>query len=464
MEILEWKRVQKLGEECSNSQNLDTPSDQDLTSMDMSQDGKYLVVGDYGGRIILFENELDKLKKGSPKKIPENKINFKYEYQSMSSDYDICRSKDLPGAVQDLKILNTYNSTYAHYSDFFQSINILSASYRNIYVEKIYPKIKKEWDMASSPSKDLKIPRLSRIMYDISHKTKKVLPVVHEIKINSISKNPINFENFISADKLNIYFWNLNSENKVFNPVNLGNSKEYEICIMKEKINFAKFSNLNCSIFAYGTNLGGINLCDLRISSQFENKQSYFNIDDINIRFTSNYSVNDLCFLDENSFATRHLHCVNIWDQRVNNRPKERILLYEPIIKAYNEDPNYINTKNKLKISSSRDGKLIATGNYNNMLQVIDLNNRINCQLYVDYTDEPKNLSLNSQYEDRKIYRKFNSKGKCFYRPDEWNSNKLNFNKVMNFVNFSPVENKIISGCHNALYEFRGIPIKATES
>lgn len=469
MEILEWKRVQKLGEDNTNNINnssnqiADTPSDQDLSSMDISEDGRYVIVGDCGGRLVLFENE--PIKTRSPKKIREKKLKFRYEYQSMYSDYDLYLSKNLPGVIEDVKILNTYNSSYAHYSDFFQSINILSASYRNIKIEKIYPKIRKEWDTTatSSPGKDLKIPRLSRIMYDISHKTKKTLPLVHKIKIQSVSKNPIILENIISADKLNIYWWDLNSTHKVFNPINLENNKDYDNSYtnshtyMKEKINFAKFSNSNCSVFSYGTNLGGIHLCDLRISSQFKNYQKYFNIDDLNIRLTSNYSVKDLCFLNENSFATRHLHSVNIWDQRVNNRPKEKIYLYEPLLKAYNEDSNNFNLKNKLKISSSNDGKLIATGNYNNLLQIIDLNNRINCQLYVDYHNESKTSSV---YEDHKIYRKFNSKGKCFYRSDEWNSEKLNFNEVMNFVNFSPVENKIVCACYNALYEFKGTPIK----
>ena len=146
--------------------------------------------------------------------------------------------------------------------------------------------------------------------------------------------------------------------------------------------------------------------------------------------------------------ATRHYLSVNLWDQRKNNEPLFKFMLYEPIINklSYLYQNDYF--KDKFNISNDAEGKFILTGGYNNMFHVIDVEQRLNSQIILDDTNE-KTLNTN-------IIRKVNSKGSCFYKKDEPDMNNFNFDKKITTLALSPVENFSILACLNCIYTYYG--------
>lgn len=135
-------------------------------------------------------------------------------------------------------------------------------------------------------------------------------------------------------------------------------------------------------------------------------------------------------------------------DQRKNNEPLFKFLLYEPIINklSYLYQNDYF--KDKFTLCNDPEGKFILTGGYNNMFHVLDIEQKLNSQIILDDTNE-KSLNTN-------IIRKVNSKGSCFYKKDEPDLSNINFDKKITSVALSPVENFAMLACLNCIYTYNG--------
>lgn len=96
----------------------------------------------------------------------------------------------------------------------------------------------------------------------------------HNYNINSMSVSP-NGENFLSADDLRVNLWNLENNILAYNIVDL---KPTNIEELAEVITHVEYHPKRSDVFLFSSSKGYINMCDLRISSQFNRSSTKFMI------------------------------------------------------------------------------------------------------------------------------------------------------------------------------------------
>lgn len=431
LKITEWRYSEFLGEKIPLQNFKIYPENQLflVTNCSFSNNGEFVVVSDKGGRIIIFRKK---------DKTNSTKLEYFYEFQAHDKDFDMHKSIEYNEEVKALSIFPITDS---------KRIDIISASYRNIHIDRVYQTKTKIFEKVDKKSTDL--PKLKETRNDVKCKPLLKFNNVHTSEINSVSISPINIENFISSDEENVYIWDVNHQKEVFNVIS--NNIEDE---NSEKITTSKLSPVNPSIFAYGTSKGVLNYCDLRINSKPDSFSQKFK--DLKSSYGSTVfanqllAVHDINFKLSNSYlmATRHYLSVNLWDERKNTEPVYKYLLYEPIINklTYLYQNDFL--KDRFTLSSQTNGNFILTGGYNNMFHVLDIEQRLNSQILLDSTNE-KSLNTN-------IIRKVNSKGSCYYRSEEPEMNNQSFEKKITNVALSPTENFAVLACLNCIYTYNG--------
>ena len=431
LKIIEWRFNQLLGEKLTYEQIKEDPENESylVTDIKFSNDGQNVVVADKGGRVIIFKRIKEKEK--TPKLI------YYYEYSAQEHDFDSHKSIEYSEEIKGLQILPSSN---------YKKLNILTAGYRIIKLDRIYEDIIPEFDTNSE------IPKFTSSKKEIRAKNKKQFCNYNNSEdINSLSLNPDNPNNFISSDESRVYLWDINrSEKDLYTPVDI---EPKEDNIYPEKITKSTYMNYNPHIFIYGTNKGNTNVCDLRTSSdrlKFEASYKDIKSDMTSLVSNSILCIHDICSSLNNkySFATRNYLSINLWDIRKQDEPHSKIVLYEPIINnlSYLYKNNYIN--DKFSLSSDNSGQFLLTGGYNNMFHVIDTEQRLNTQIIIDDSDD-KLMNTN-------VIRKINSKGSCFYKKDDIHSSNINFSKKIQHQAFSPIENYSLMIVYNCIYSYSG--------
>ena len=431
LKIMEWRYNQFLGEKLTYEQIKEDPENESfiVTNIKFSNDGENVVVTDKGGRGIIFKKKYEE-KKGLPK------LDYFFEYAAQEKDFDAHKSVEYSEEIKGLEILPSSN---------YKKLDILTAGYRIIKLDRIYEDRIPEFDNSSL------IPKFSSSKSEIKSKTKKKFYSSSSEEINSLSLNKENPNNFISSDEYRVYLWDLNCSGKdLYTPVDIEPNTELEND-SSEKITKSAYLDYDPHIFLYGTNTGNIRVCDLRTNTDRLKFESSYKDEKNNLSSTianSLLCIHDICSTLNNkySFATRHYLSVNLWDIRKENEPSSKFLLYEPLINklSFLYQKNYIN--DKFSLSSDKTGQLILTGGYNNMFHVIDIEQRLNTQIVIDDSDE-KIMNTN-------VIRKINNKGSCFYKKDDKSINNINFeNKIQNQV-FSPVENYSLMVIYNCIYSY----------
>jgi serine/threonine-protein phosphatase 2A regulatory subunit B len=439
LKITEWKYSQFLGEKLSFDQIKNDPENESflVTNSKFSPDGRFCIVSDKGGRVILFKKNESKSK--------HTKLDYFYEFAAQEKEFDVHKSVEYSEEIRAMEILSSSNS---------EKVDLLTAGYRTIKLDRIYKDKIKTFEPISNgyvDNKRLIVPKLSSSKSEIKHKTKKLLRCTHCNEINSLSQNKINYNNFISSDESSIYLWDLNVPNEVYNPVDLNPSMDQELA---DKITCSLMCDYNPHLFVYGTNKGNIRLCDLRTSSDHITFSTNFYDENSNLNKTifanALLGVHDICMSLSNSysFASRHYLSVNLWDIRKQNEPSTKFLVYEPVINklSYLYQNNYLN--DRFSISTDCNGKFILTGGYNNMFHVLDIEQKLNTQIVIDESNE-KVMNTN-------VIRKINSKGSCFYKKDDPSFDNINFDKKILHQAFSPVDSFAIMIVYNCIYSYSG--------
>ena len=432
LKIMEWRFNQFLGEKLTYEQIKEDPENESflVTNIKFSNDGQNVVVTDKGGRAIIFKKNTEQ-KKGLPK------LDYFFEYPAQEKDFDAHKSVEYSEEIKGLQILPSSN---------YKKLDILTAGYRIIKLDRIYEDIIPEFD------NDSLIPKFNSTKSEIKSKTKKKFCCYGSGEINSLSLNKENPNNFISSDEYKVYLWDLNlSEKDLYTPVDIEPKTEEND--LSEKITKSIYMDYNPHIFIYGTNLGNIRVCDLRTNTdrlKFETSYKDEKTDLSSTIANSLLCVHDISSVlnDKYSFATRHYLSVNLWDIRKQNEPSSKFLLYEPLINklSYLYQKNYIN--DKFSLSLDKTGQFILTGGYNNMFHVIDIEQRLNTQIVIDDNNE-KLMNTN-------VIRKINAKGSCFYKKDDQSINNINFDKKIQNQVFSPIENYSLLIVYNCIYSYSG--------
>ena len=442
IQIMEWRYNQFLGEKLDIEQIKKDKENESflVTNLRASEDGGVYAVSDRGGRIIIF-------KRGECKTSKFPKLNYHYEYAAQEKDFDVHKSTEYDEAVRGMCILNNNKS----------KIDILSCGYRTIKLDRVSNNGRINiYDNDQNPNlmkNNSHVPKLIDAKYDTKHKTKKQYKLAHTSEINSLSDSKFNKSNFISSDDFKVLLWDINHTKEVYNIVDIEN---YAIeADNNEKITVSKFSGLNPSLIAFGTNKGVIRLCDLRSSSDVlsTSVKQYDENSNFNKTIFSNdlSSVHDLTFHNPNnefSLVSRNYLSVNIWDKRNLSTPLNKFLLYEPVINklSYIYQNHIMN--DKFSVSTDNSGKFILTGGYNNMFHVIDIDQKLNTQIVIDETNE-KILNTN-------VIRKINSKGSCFYKKQDPTFDNINFEKKILHQCYSPKENLSLLIVLNCIYTYSG--------
>lgn len=443
LKITEWRFSEFLGEKIPLNNFKSNPENESflVTNCAFSNMGDHQIVTDKGGRVIIFKKKDRKTTSNAPK------LEYYYEFPAHDKDFDVHKSQEYSEEIKSLSVYPISDYT---------KLDLITSSYRNIHIDRVYQKTNKVFDNKSfNPSiENISIPKLKGTKNEVKHKTLLKLDGIHTHEINSVSINQLNTETFLSSDDYKIYLWDVNNIKEVYNIISLESSEEG-----LEKITTSTINAYNSSQFAFGTSKGNLHLCDIRISSQTSQNITTFKDENSNLSKTifanQLLSVHDINFKLSNEYllATRHYLSINLWDQRKNNEPLFKFMLYEPIINklSYLYQNEYF--KDRFTLSNDAEGKFILTGGYNNMFHVIDVEQKLNSQIVLDDSNE-KTLNTN-------IIRKVNSKGSCFYKKEEPDMSNFNFDKKITSVALSPVENFSMLACLNCIYTYYGTASKS---
>ena len=212
LKIMEWRFNQFLGEKLNIEDIKNNPDNESflVTDVQFSPDGLYSIVSDKGGRLIIFRKSLAKSK--TPK------LAYHYEYASHEKEFDRHKSCEYSEGVRAFNVLENQN---------INNIDILSAGYRNIKLDRIFNSKSCIFDtdlvQNNTTPTSITIPKLKESHYEVKHKTKAEFKA-HNNEIRSLSSNKQFTNNFISADDFKVYLWDLNSTKEVYNPIDLENS------------------------------------------------------------------------------------------------------------------------------------------------------------------------------------------------------------------------------------------------
>ena len=135
LKIMEWRFNQFLGEKLTYEQIQEDPENESflVTNIKFSNDGQNVVVTDKGGRAIIFKRSSEE-KKGLPK------LDYYFEFPAQEKDFDAHKSVEYSEEIKGLQILPSSN---------YKKLDILTAGYRIIKLDRIYEDIIPEFDNKS---------------------------------------------------------------------------------------------------------------------------------------------------------------------------------------------------------------------------------------------------------------------------------------------------------------------------
>ncbi|XP_038976811.1 serine/threonine protein phosphatase 2A 55 kDa regulatory subunit B beta isoform-like isoform X2 [Phoenix dactylifera] len=394
---LEWKFSQVFGEQSPGEKVDDVDF---ISAVEFESRGDYLVAGDHGGRIILFERtdgtNLHPRKELEHMDYPATvhpRYFYKTEFQSHELEFDYLKSLEIGEKINKLRFCATPNN----------SLFILSTNDRTIKLWKVSEcKVKRVKEMELSPNVSSENALLSGKSFVaglnessiqngyhlewIDKKPRSVSPApeegpntifnvgessvarcrrvyahAHDYNINSISNNS-DGETFISADDLRINLWNMEVSNRCFNIVDL---KPLD---MEDLIDY-------CNLLAYSSSRGFIRLVDMRQSALCDQNAKI--LLDHEARGSRSFfteiiaSISDIKFAkDGRHILSRDYMNLKLWDLHMESSPiaifKINEYLRPKLSVLYNHDAIF----DKFECCISRDGHHFASGSYSNIFKV----------------------------------------------------------------------------------------------
>jgi hypothetical protein len=222
LKIMEWRFNQFLGEKLDIVDIKNNPDNESflVTDVKFSPDGLFSIVSDKGGRLIIFRKTAH-LKSKNPK------LTYHYEYAAHEKEFDRHKSCEYNEGIRAFTILENQN---------INNIDILSAGYRNIKLDRIYNSKNSIFDTdlvnTNTTPTSVTVPKIKETHFEFKHKTRAEFKA-HNSEIKSISENKQFTNNFISADEFKVFLWDMNSTKEVYNPIDLEtNSLEVNLILI----------------------------------------------------------------------------------------------------------------------------------------------------------------------------------------------------------------------------------------
>ena len=390
-----WKFTQVFG----NSSKLEKNSNEDITSIEFTNSGNYLLIGDNIGRLIIF------------KKYKNEKRSFcEYSY------------------LNEIKLssYNKKNIFNAKYQEFINNLKVLPKQSKNeLFLITNDNKIKllklKTKKISQKENKNI-INRQNKLKNEqfndkkfLHHKEiakielKREFPDFHKNSINSISLS-LDGERFLSSDDFSILLWDLENTKISYNLKNIDSN----IKICDEIITKSEFSNKNDYSFIFGTSKGDVYLNDLRQKMDLRNSKIFSEEKKKNFNYFSKITkfVSDLKFGVENDTVyIRDFLSIKIWDLKMDKKPILNFELFpykKKITDFYNNDC----ICEKFDLSLSQKNNFLLTGNFDNKFHIYDFEKNINLQYKVSFNKKTKirNVDKNFFFDENEKFFDFKKK------------------------------------------------------
>ncbi|KAI6243648.1 Serine/threonine-protein phosphatase 2A 55 kDa regulatory subunit B [Aphelenchoides fujianensis] len=289
---IEWRPTQRK----TNNGAMDDGVEAEITSVEFSEDGEMLAIGDKNGRISIFRRDHDFNSSGARTCVYDVYSTF----QSHEPEFDYLKSLEIEEKINQVKWMKKKNA-----ANF-----ILSTNDKTIKLWKIFGAREA---VTRRKNDRLVLPQLEPMELVVEASPRRVYGNAHTYHVNSISVNP-DQETFISADDLRINLWNHEVTRESFTIVDM---KPVNMEELTEVITSAEFHPLEGHLFAFSSSKGNL----------FEEKE------DPNARsFFSEIisSVSDVKFSHSGRYIlTRDYLSVNIWDLNMSDRPCEQYNVHE---------------------------------------------------------------------------------------------------------------------------------------
>jgi len=412
-----------------------------ISCVEFNHDGSLLATGDKGGRVVIFQQELESKRNRSKK----GEYTVYSTFQSHEPEFDYLKSLEIEEKINQIKWLRRKN--HAHF--------LLSTNDKTIKLWKIQERDKrveganfKEDGMLRDPHSvtTLTVPVFKPMELMVEASPRKVFANAHTYHINSISVNSDD-ETYMSADDLRINLWNLEITNQSFNIVDI---KPANMEDLTEVITAAEFHPQNCSTFVYSSSKGTIRYCDMRSSALCDKHTKLFEEpeDPTNRSFFSEIisSISDVKFSHSGRYLmSRDYLSVKIWDVNMENKPVETYQVHEylrsKLCSLYENDCIF----DKFECAWSGDDQQIMTGSYNNFFRLFDRDSKSD----TTFESSREAIRPGSVLKPRKV----STANKR--RKDEIAVDCLDFNKKILHAAWHPKDNVLAVAATNNLYLYQ---------
>lgn len=394
-EISQWKFAQCFGDK---SDTLEVAEADIISTVQFDKTGKYLASGDHAGRVVLFQ-------RNERKKTGGCEYKFWSEFQSHEPEFDYLKSLEINEKINKIVFCPSFSE---------KSLQILTCNDKTIKLwkvgEKSFPSAGSGGASYSSPSStnssasihstntttnttELKLPTIKRKSNGssgaVSSAPRHIYSNAHTYHIHSIAMSADD-ECFLSADDLRINLWHLERPRQSWTMIDL---KPDAIEDLTEVLTVSQFHPSEPHLLGYATSKGNVNLCDMRLSSDFRHSSisssataagssgSGSNTRQPRQSFFSELitSISDLKFSPcGRMMATRDYMSLKVWDLSMLSRgPLEVVAVHDSIKSSlcdlYENDQIF----DKFECEWGADSGSILSGSYGNLVRVCNLNDRI---------------------------------------------------------------------------------------
>lgn len=394
-EALDWQFLQCFGERTPGEEIQEADI---ISAVEFDGDGKHLVTGDRGGRVVLFDRmESQPQRVGPEQRQPAQRLSqFEYryltEFQSHEPEFDYLKSLEIEEKINQVRWCDSCNSQL-----------LLSTNDKTIKLWRVYEKKvvnlsdfnvsdadRAKYSASGPPAinggsiaavtrppgseqwqQPLRLPSMAVSEVFRKARCQRTFAAAHTYHINSISVNS-DQETFISADDLRVNLWNLGVNDLSFNVVDI---KPANMEDLTEVITAAEFHPSHCSLFAFSSSKGCIRLADMRQAALCDNYAKAFEATEPQgaRSFFSEIisSVSDIKFsADGRHILARDYMTLKLWDINMESKPVAVYPIHEnlraQLCDLYENDCIF----DKFDCCMSGDGTRVATGSYSNLFKV----------------------------------------------------------------------------------------------
>nr|CAD1838339.1 unnamed protein product [Ananas comosus var. bracteatus] len=493
---LEWKLSQVLGEPLPGEKLEDGDT---ISAMEFDCRGNYLAVGDYGGRIILFERT-DRDHLGSRNELESRDYpatarpiyTYKTEFQSHELEFDYLNSLEIGEKINKLRWCAQPNSSLFILSTNDRTIKLWKASENKLKkVKEAKPSLCIPSENALLAEKSFLVGEAERVtrngyylewrnkkprntsptseegpekVVDIGDTTtakcRRIYSHAHDYNINSISNNS-DGETFISADDLRINLWNLEISNQCFNIIDM---KPFDMEDLVEVITSAEFHPSYCNLLAYSSSRGFIRLVDLRQSAVCD--QNVRKLRDRENQKSRTFfseiisSISDIKFPKDGRYIlSRDYMNLKMWDLHMESSPIATFNVHEYLRSKLSELYSADSVFDKFGCCISKDGRRFASGSYSNNFRVFSRDGGPDDGITLQASRNPNRTPhINSLPKAAGLLTSFarglNRRGHEIPSPDNNEEIPCDLKSKLTHLAWHPTTNLIVCAAKSSLYMY----------